>query len=100
MDKIAFIKLITDYTNWINKVDKISDISECFLFESSLVTYPCSLFDTTLDLLFTEEGVSYIDWWLHEKSFNPDLRILDKEGNEIPSETLEDLWGIIKEFCK
>lgn len=96
--KNEFIALINDYQEWLNQVDKVSEaLGVSLLFESNLVEYPAKLFDKTLNIIFNENGVSDIDWWLYEKSGCPDLKMWDEEGNEIPTNTIEDLWELVKD---
>ena len=69
-------------------------------FESDWVEYASVLFDKTLDLLFNEDGVDDIDWWMYEKSGNPELKMWDENGKEIPTDTVEDLWNLVKDNQK
>lgn len=95
--KNEFIDLINDYQNWSDQVDKASQaLGISTLFESNLIDYTSKLFDKTINILFNENGTDDIYWWIYEKSVNPDLKMFDKEGNEIPSETIDDLWEIVK----
>lgn len=96
--KNEFIALINDYQNWSNQVDKASQaLGVSTLFESNLVDYTSRLFDKTINILFNENGTEDIYWWLYEKSACHNLKMWDEEGNEIPSETIDDLWEIIKD---
>lgn len=96
--KDEFITLINDYQKWSEQVDKASEVlGISTLFESNLIDYTSRLFDKTINILFDENGTDDIYWWLYEKSGNPDLKMWDKEGNEIPSETIDDLWEIVKD---
>lgn len=96
--KNEFIDLINDYQNWSDQVDKASQaLGISTLFESNLIDYTSKLFDKTINILFNENGTDDIYWWIYEKSVNPDLKMFDKEGNEIPSETIDDLWEIVKD---
>lgn len=42
------------------------------------------------------ELVDNINWWFFEKCDRPDYKMWDKEGNEIPTETILDLWNIVE----
>ena len=96
--KDEFITLINDYQKWSEQVDKASEVlGISTLFESNLIDYTSRLFDKTINILFDENGTDDIYWWLYEKSGNPDFKMWDKEGNEIPSETIDDLWEIVKD---
>jgi hypothetical protein len=77
--KEQFIKLIADHRKHNDRLDKVEDV---------------------LGLLFQEEGVDDINWWLYEKCECPDYKMWDKDGNEIPTETLYDLWEIVKDYRK
>lgn len=96
--KDEFITLIDDYQKWFEQVDKASEVlGISTLFESNLIDYTSRLFDKTINILFDENGTDDIYWWLYEKSGSPDLKMWNKEGNEIPSETIDDLWEIVKD---
>lgn len=96
--KDEFITLIDDYQKWSEQVDKASEVlGISTLFESNLIDYTSRLFDKTINILFDENGTDNIYWWLYEKSGRPDFKMWDKEGNEIPSETIDDLWEIVKD---
>lgn len=96
--KNEFVALINDYQNWSDKVDNASKaLGISTLFECDLIDYTSRLFDKTINILFNENGTDNIYWWIYEKSVNPKLKMWDKEGNEIPSETIDDLWEIVKD---
>lgn len=95
--KEEFISLISNHQKWSNKIDKVSNILDIpTLFECDWIDYAARLFDDTLSFLFTEAGVDDINWWLYEKRGRSDMKMWDKEGNEIPTETVDDLWEIVK----
>lgn len=65
--KEEFIDLILKQQEWSNRIDEVSEaLSVPTLFESDWVEYASVLFDKTLDLLFNEDGVDDIDWWMYE----------------------------------
>lgn len=83
----------------------------------SIDTFGISLYETPIpelfykmqseyeQLVFTDEALDWINWWLYEKNSKWDYQIkkfeaYDKDGNVIPSDTIEDLWNIIKEYIK
>ena len=99
--KDEFITLINDYQKWSEQVDKASEVlGISTLFESNLIDYTSRLFDKTINILFDENGIDDIYWWLYEKSGNPDLKMWDENGKEIPTDTVEDLWNIVEKFRK
>ena len=99
--KEEFIKLVSDQEKWDNRLDEVGKILNCSPLEMDWVEYGAKLFDTTLSILFEEEGVDDINWWLFEKPMLPSgSGMWDEEGNEIPTETVEDLWNIVKDYRK
>lgn len=98
--KEEFIKLINDHRKWERRLDEVEDVLNIFPYEVDWINYGEDLFATTINLLFKEEGVDDIGWWLWEKNDNPDLRMWDENDNEIPTETVEDLWEIVKDYRK
>jgi hypothetical protein len=99
--KEEFIGLILKQQEWSNRVDEVSEaLNVPTLFESDWVEYAAILFDKTIDLLFNEDGVDDINWWLYEKSGNPELKMWDADGKEIPTDTVEDLWNLVKDNQK
>lgn len=93
-----FKELITDYQKWDKRIDEVSSILKSpDLYEADWISYTSKLFDNTLKLVFNKYAVDDISWWIWEKSFNPDLKMWDKDDNEIPTETIDDLWNIVKE---
>ena len=98
--KEQFIKLITDNRKHNNRLDKVEDVLGLTIYDCDWVEYGNVLFDEVLNLLFEEEAVDDINWWLYEKDGRPDYKMWDKDGNEIPTETLDDLWEIVKDYQK
>ena len=99
--KEEFIDLILKQQKWSNRVDEVSEaLNVPTLFESDWVEYAAILFDKTLDLLFNEDGVDDIYWWMYEKSGNPEFKMLDENGKEISTDTVEDLWNLVKDNQK
>ena len=95
--KEKFIDLISKQQEWSNRVDEVSEVLNVpTLFESDWVEYASILFDKTLALLFNEDGIDDIYWWMYEKSENPELKMWDESGKEIPTDTVEDLWNLVK----
>lgn len=95
--KSEFFNLIEDFQEWRKDVETVSSaLGIKNPYEDVWIGYAAILFDKTIDLLFNEDGVDDIDWWLYEKSGNPELRMWDADGKEIPTDTVEDLWNLVK----
>lgn len=99
--KEEFIELISDYKKWTNKVNTASNLLDIpNLFESDLISYGSILFDSLINILFNECGADHISWWLYEKNGREDMKMWDKNKNEIPTDSIIDLWNIVKEYRK
>lgn len=99
--KEEFIDLISKQQKWSNRVDQVSEILNVpTLFESDWVEYASTLFDKVLYFLFNEDGIDDINWWMYEKAGNPEFKMWDEDGNEIPTDTIDDLWELIKDNRK
>ena len=98
--KEQFVNLITDNRKHNSRLDEVASIIGYSIYDCDWVEYGNTLFDEVLGFLFQGEGVDDINWWLYEKCGRPDYKMWDKDGNEIPTETLDDLWEIVKDFRK
>lgn len=99
--KEEFIKLISDYQKWNKRIDEVEKVLNFCLLNLDWIEYSNVLFDTTLSILFKKDAVDSINWWLFERPmFPPGPKMWDKEGNEVPTETIEDLWSIVKDSRK
>lgn len=96
--KEQFIKLISDKQAQNKRLETLASVFSSNVLDCDLIEYENLLFETMLKFLFKSEAVDDIYWWLYEKS--PDLKILDKDGKEMPTETIEDLWNIVKDYRK
>ena len=65
--KEQFIKLITDHRKHNDRLDEVEDVLGLAIYDCDWVEYGNILFDKVLGLLFQEEGVDDINWWLYEK---------------------------------
>lgn len=98
--KNEFISLISDHVKWNKKIDEVCSILGTDLFEAAWIEYGYDLFDKLLSLEFNQYAVDDINWWLWEKNGDPEMKMWDKDDNEIPTETIEDLWEIVKDNRK
>lgn len=100
ISKEEFIELIHEHKKWEEKIYQICDILKIDMWDSDWITYCSILFEKTINLLFTEEGVNDIFWWVYEKDGKSDMKMWKKDGEEISTETIEDLWEIVKDNRK
>ena len=99
MTKEQFIKLmevIKERYYTIEKIyDKLDDVfgsvGDLFVDETSMTP----IIDVVSEII--EDNDKWIEWYVYDKNWGTDerLTVTDNDGNEIPSETLEDLWNLI-----
>lgn len=101
MTKEGFIKLIENALNYSKELDRWSDFG-IDLFELPISELGWNFLDVVLPELFSDEGVDWINWWLFEKpGFRGDPnQTYDENGNVIPTDTIDDLWNIVKDYQK
>ena len=97
--KEEFIELLNDRINWNNKVEQLCELLGSNLWESDIFNYGEILFEKILNLRFNDSGIDIIFWWLYERKYDKDLNI-KIDGKEVPSDTLDDLWEIVKDYRK
>lgn len=93
--KEEFIKLMQTVVNLEKELDRWSDFG-INLFEMKISELISALYDHTFKISFTDEGVDWIYWWL----FEPECEAYDSERNKLPTETIEDMWEIVKNHTK
>lgn len=101
MTKEGFIKLIENAQNYNKELDRWSDFG-IDLFELPISELGWNFLNVVLPELFSDEGVDWINWWLFEKpGFGGDPnQAYDEDGNVIPTDTIDDLWNIVKDYQK
>lgn len=98
ISKEDFIKVITKYQSYRNKVDQISSILGTYFLDSDWMEYPHFLFQDYISSHFGVEGADWINWWLFEKPLftEGEAQAWDENHNEIPTDTVDDLWNIVE----
>lgn len=97
ISKSSFIDIIKDYKEFNKKVDKLSDFLKVDIYESDIIEHQGIQFDKFMKILFNDDALDTIYWWLYEKSIHPNEQMLNNKGEVIPTDTVEDLWEIIKD---
>lgn len=94
--KEQFKDLISSYIKNEDRVSEISDVMHVCLFEMDVIDYSSRLLCKILPILFNKYAVDNISWWIWERRDNSSLKMhIDEQ--EIPSETIDDLWEIVKD---
>ena len=101
MTKEYFLKLIANAECFNSELDRWAEFG-IELFELPIAEISWDFFNIVIQSAFTNEGVDIINWWLFEKRISCEevLEIRDNSGSIIPSDTIEDLWNIVKEYRK
>ena len=98
MTKEGFIKLIENAQNYNKELDKWHDFG-IDLFDLPISELGWNFFDTILQELFTDEGIEWITWWVYDRISiitGEPLKVHDNNGNVIPTDTIDDLWNLVK----
>ena len=97
--KDEFIKLLQEHNDQENRLDILSSIG-IEIFSSDIIEYGARMFERLIESYFTEEGANWVFWWLYEKDEDLETKAWDENHNEIPMETMEDLWNYVKQYLK
>lgn len=102
MTKEGFIKLLQNAQNYNKELDRWYDFG-IDLFELPISELGWNFFNDILPELFTDEGIDWINWWLYDRisiTTGEHMKAYDEENKLIPTETVEDLWNLVKYFQK
>lgn len=99
MTKEQFIQLMETIKERYYTIERIYDklddifgsVGDSFINETSITP----IIDVVSEIV--EDNDKWIGWYVYDKNWGTDKRltVTDNNGNEIPSETLEDLWNLI-----
>ena len=101
MNKEGFIKLIENALDYSKELDKWYNFG-IDLFELPISELSWNFFNITIEEVFTDDGVDWINWWLFERyGLREEInQAYDEDGNIIPTDTIDDLWNIVKDYQK
>lgn len=97
--KEEFLELLKMREAQSERLDKLSDAGFP-IWDTDVIEYGNLMFDKVIKVYFTQEGEDWIFWWLYEKNGNPEMKAWDEDNDEIPIETMEDLWRFVKQYRK
>ena len=97
MTKEIFIGYLNHCKDFDKQLEQWQNTLCTTIFESPLIEAAWCLQNDFLKVAFSEEGIDWITWWLYEKS-GSDLQAYDENGDELPTDTPEDLWEIVKHY--
>lgn len=101
--KEQFTKVIEDTLKLNKEYDRWDDFG-INLREFPIGDTVADLAESIWNITFDEDGVDWINWWIYERPalFEGDEvnKAYNEDGSEIPTETVDDLWNIVKKFRK
>lgn len=93
--KQEFVDLIQGYYEQNKNVDKLCEIFNNS-FDNPIIEWGFRMFDNLINAYFDEIGADWINYYLYE---NPN-KCYYQDNVEIPLETINDLWKLIKKHRK
>lgn len=93
-----FNDIISEVINFNENVDNWEELVGSGIFETPMVQSGWKIIDFLILTNFNEEGQDWINWWLYDKGGDPELKAWDEEDKEIPTETIDDLWNLVKDY--
>lgn len=100
--KEQFIKIISLAQDYEKEVDRWDDFG-IPIYEMPIGEIHGQLLDILLENVFTVDGVDWINWWLYERISiitGEPLEAYNEDGSIIPTDTVEDLWNLVKDYRK
>ena len=91
---ITFAKTFDDV--YMSEEFKFIDLD---MLDSELLVHKHNECEILWKSLFDEVGFNWIWWWINEKNapWRAPLEAHDKDGNIIPTKTVDDLWELVKD---
>lgn len=98
MNKEGFIKLINNALKYKEEEERWSNFG-IPLYELPLSELGWGFFNISIEEIFDIEAVGWINWWLFEKPgfFGGESnQAYNEDGSVIPTDTIDDLWELVK----
>lgn len=99
MKKVTFLKLLSLISNVGKDTEKLEELG-IDVCESTLVNGMCELFDTVMEDAYGQGGLEWVQWWVYEKSRNPELKAFetDEHGNDVEIiHNVDELYEYLEE---
>lgn len=97
IDKSLFVEYIKKYQTQNKKLDQLAELG-FDIWDTQVIEFGWQMFDIFIKSNFNEDGQDWINWWLYERDFCSDRRAWNEDGSEIPIETVDDLWNLVKKY--
>lgn len=100
--KELFTKFIENAQAYQKELDRWSGFG-IDLFELPISELSWEFYNRFLEQAFTQDGIDWVNWWMFEKIppyGGEPLEAYDVNDNIIPTDTIDDLWEIVKDYQK
>lgn len=99
--KELFTEFIKNAQAYQKELDRWSDFG-IDLFELPISELSWNFYEQFLKQAFTTDGVDWVNWWMFEKFASYNDKPLEAYNNDgiIPTDTIDDLWNIVKDYIK
>lgn len=98
--KENFIEIISSCKDQRDNLNELEALG-FEIWKTSVVDFGFIMFDNVINTNFNDEGAEWINWWFLERDnewFSEIGKAWDKNGKEVPIETIEDLWNIVEKY--
>jgi hypothetical protein len=103
INKEEFVDVINTVRAYNTELDKWEAFG-ISLYELPLGEISAKLSEMVYTNLFEDAGIDWINWWLYEKpelfEGDPVNEAYDENHNIIPTDTIDDLWNLVKDYRK
>lgn len=99
MKKVTFLKLLNLISNVGKDTEKLEELG-IDVCESTLVNDMCELFDAVMEDAYGQEGLEWVQWWVYEKSRNPELKAYEtnEHGEDVEIiRSVDELYDYLEE---
>lgn len=100
ISEVKFTRILTQYRDWVGKMEHISVITECDVTHSSWYGYVDSLLVELLGVYFTKEGIDVIMSFIYEGNKRGDSWVWDKDGRKVMMQSIKQLWKLVNQYRK
>lgn len=97
--KELFTKFIENAQAYQKELDRWSNFG-IDLFELPISELSWNFYNKFLEQAFTVDGIDWVNWWMFEKFQPYNEKPLEAYNNDgiIPTDTIDDLWEIVKKY--
>lgn len=100
MKKVTFLKLLNLISNVGKDTEKLEELG-IDISESTLVNGMCELFDAVMEDAYGKEGLEWTQWWVYERSRNPELKAFEtnEQGEDVEIiRTTDELYDYLEKY--